>query len=150
MGKEGVQVKAVWFGLTTALGIWFITGVAGFLWVVVSEQTTYYLGLYLYLLGILGVLIGAAAAGKRSRGKGWLHGLWVGLLLGLFGVILNLELVPELYSWGAIGRQLLVWTLWGVAGGYIGAYFRSLERGKAEGIKKSFFAAEVNNSKYPW
>jgi putative membrane protein (TIGR04086 family) len=142
MGKEGVQVKAVWFGLTTALGIWVIIGVAGFLWVVVSEQTAYYLGMYLYLLGILGVLVGAVAAGKRSSGRGWLHGLWVGLLLGLFGIILNLELVPELYSWGAIGRQLLVWTLWGIAGGHLGGYFRSPERGKAEGIRRKFFSKE--------
>ena len=135
-----LDIKAVWFGVTTAFGIWFLTGAACLLWVVVSNLTTYNLGMYLYLLGILGVLVGATAAGKRSPGRGWLHGLWVGLLLGIFGVIINLEFVPELYSWGAIGRQLLVWTLWGVTGGYIGSYLRSSERGKAVETKRKLFS----------
>lgn len=125
MGKEGVQVKAVWFGLTVALGIWFIGGLTGFLWVLLSDRPIFHLGVALYLLGILGVVAGAIAAGKKSRESGWLHGLWVGLFLGLLGIIIELELVPELYSWAAIGRQLLVWTLWGLTGGYIGGFFRN-------------------------
>ena len=137
VGKEGVQVKAVWFGLTVALGIWLVAGLAGFVWVLASDRTTFNLGLALYLLGIAGVAAGAVVAGKRSAEKGWLHGLWVGHLLGIIGIITNLELVPELYSWAAIGRQLLVWTLWGVAGGYVGAQFRSPKRlGNAEKKKK--------------
>lgn len=138
MGKEGVQVKAVWFGLTVAFGIWILGGLAGFIWVMASDRTTFNLGLALYLLGIIGVAAGAVAAGKKSKEKGWLHGLWVGLLLGIIGIIINLELVPELYSWAAIGRQLLVWILWGVAGGYVGAQSRGSKRLSDVGKKKRY------------
>lgn len=140
MGIERVQVKAVWFGLTVALGIWFIGGVAGFLWVMLSDHPVINLGLFLYVLGIFGVVAGAFAAGKRSSESGWVHGLWVGLLLGLLGIIIELELVPELYSWAAIGRQLLVWTLWGLTGGYVGAFFRSQAhmRERKEKKRRSF------------
>jgi putative membrane protein (TIGR04086 family) len=135
MSRDSVRIKAVGLGFTVALGIWLITGLVSFFWVLASEQTVISLGLYLYILGILGVLCGAIVAGRKSMAQGWLHGLWVGLLLGLFGVILNLELVPELYSWGAIGRQILVWTLWGVTGGYLGAHFRSPESGAGKGSR---------------
>jgi len=58
--------------------------------------------------------------------------------LGIFGVIVNLELVPELYSWADIGRQILVWSLWGLIGGYLGAHFltRLPQIGKIIVIKK--------------
>lgn len=126
----GLELKAVWLGVTIALGCWFFCAAGLLLWVVVSGAGTYNFSLFLYLLGILGILLGGTVAGKKAKTKGWIHGLWVGAILGIFGIIVNLELVPELYSWAAIGRQLLVWSLWGFTGGYIGAHFKSLGRKK--------------------
>lgn len=120
--KFNLELRAIWLGITVALGCWFVSGIVALLWVVLTEAEVYNLGLFLYLLGIGGVLVGGAVAGRKAEDRGWLHGLWVGVLLGIFGIIVNLELVPELYSWPAIGRQLLVWSLWGLVGGYVGKF----------------------------
>jgi len=139
MGRQNkLELKAVWLGLTVALGCWFLSGIIALLWVIFSNASVFHLGMFIYLLGIFGVLLGGAVAGRKAKNKGWLHGLWVGLLLGVFGIIVSLELVPELYTWGLIGRQILVWTLWGSIAGYLGTHFltRLPQMGKIKGIKK--------------
>ncbi|MGI6144552.1 MAG: TIGR04086 family membrane protein [Peptococcia bacterium] len=137
-GKDKLELKTIWLGLTVALGFWFLSGIIALLWVIFSDAGVFHLGMFVYLLGIVGVLLGGAVAGIKAKYKGWLHGLWVGLLLGILGIIVNLELVPELYTWGLIGRQILVWTLWGLIGGYLGAHFltRLAQMGKIKGIKR--------------
>lgn len=136
--EKQIALKAVWLGLTVALGCWILSGITALLWVILNDAGVYHLGMFVYLLGITSVVMGGAVAGKTAKNKGWLHGLWVGVLLGLMGVIINLELVPELYSWADIGRQILVWSLWGLLGGYLGAHFltRLPQMGKIKGIKK--------------
>ena len=136
--RLNLELKAVWLGVTVASGCWFMSGIMALLWVVLTEAEVYHLGTFLYLLGIGGVWAGGAAAGRTAQDRGWLHGLWVGILLGLLGIIVNLELVPELYSWPAIGRQLLVWSLWGLVGGYVGAHFltKPVQMSKIRGVKK--------------
>ena len=136
--QNKLELKAVWLGLTVALGFWFLSGIVALLWVILSDAGVFQLGMFVYFLGVCGVLLGGAVAGKTAKNKGWLHGLWVGLLLGILGIIVNLELAPELYTWGLIGRQILVWTLWGLIGGYLGAHFltRLVQIGKIKGIKK--------------
>lgn len=133
----GLEQKAVWLGVTIALGCWFFCAVGLLLWIVVSGAGTYRFSMLLYFLGILGVLLGGIVAGKKAVNRGWLHGLWVGIILGILGIIVNLELIPELYSWAAIGRQLLVWSLWGFTGGYIGTHFKGMGREKDIYIKES-------------
>jgi len=118
------DIKAAWLGFMVALGTWFLGGSCSLIWVIVKGAGVYQFNMYFYLLGILGVLVGGIAAGMKSVGRGWIYGLWVGLMLGTLGVIVNLELVPELYSWVAVARQLFVWALWGITGGYIGTHLR--------------------------
>jgi hypothetical protein len=136
--EYGLQLKAIWLGVTVALGTWFFTGAAGLMWAILSEAGTVELSMCLYLLGILGVLAGGIATGKKSSGAGCIHGLWVGIVLGIFSIIFNLELVPELYSWAAIGRQMLVWSLWGLTGGYIGSFLRNVGKGKESDKKRRY------------
>lgn len=136
--ENKIDLKTVWLGLTVALGFWFLSGIIALLWVILSDTGVFHLGMFVYLLGISGVFLGGTVAGKKAKQQGWLHGFWVGLLLGILGIIVNLELVPELYTWGLIGRQILVWTLWGLFGGYLGAHFltRLVQIGKIKGIKR--------------
>lgn len=119
---DKLEIKEIWLGITVALGCWFISGIMALLWVMFTEAQVYHLGVFLYLLGIGGVLVGGVVAGRKAEDRGWLHGLWVGVLLGIFGIIVNLELMPEFYSWLTLGRQLLVWSLWGLVGGYVGKF----------------------------
>ena len=115
-----LELKAIWFGFTAALGIWFLAASVGLLWLFYRGGGTYSYGIYIYLQGILGVFLGALLAGARVQARGWFHGLWVGLFLGMMGIILYLEIMPQVVSWEGIGRQLLVWALWGVCGGHVG------------------------------
>lgn len=120
----GMELQVIWLGFTAALGFWIASSLAALGWVLIQGAGTYWLGVYVYLFGLLGVFLGGLLAGRRAEARGWLHGLWVGIFLGLFGVIFNLELVPRLASWGSILRQLLVWALWGLTGGYLGHYLK--------------------------
>ncbi|MBZ4652872.1 MAG: hypothetical protein JG781_210 [Peptococcaceae bacterium] len=119
--EYGLELKAVWLGFTTALGVWFCAVCLGLLWIMLKGAGSYWFGAYVYLVGLLGVFLGGLFAGSRVSKKGWLHGLWVGVLLGMLGIIVNLELAPQLLSLASMGRQLLVWSLWGLTGGYIGS-----------------------------
>lgn len=118
--EYGLELKAVWLGFTTALGIWFCAVCLGLLWILLKGAGSYWFGAYVYLAGLLGVFLGGVFAGQAGK-KGWLHGLWVGVLLGMLGIIVNLELAPQLLSLASMGRQLLVWSLWGLTGGYVGS-----------------------------
>jgi|GEM_PF-969369 len=119
-----LELKAIWFGFTTALGIWLLAASLGLLWLLARGAGTYSYGIYIYLQGILGVFLGGLLAGTRVQSRGWLHGLWVGMLLGMLGIILNLEILPQVVTWAGIGRQLLVWSLWGLFGGHVGYYLK--------------------------
>lgn len=127
-GDFGLELKAVWFGVCVGLGVWLLSALGGIVWVVLEGAGTYTLGVFIYLVGILGVLMGAFTAGVRCSIKGWQHGLIVGIFLSLFGLIANLELFPHAYSWLGIGRQLLIWSLWGLFGGYVGSYFKAAQK----------------------
>lgn len=128
----GMDVKAIWLGVTAALGVWIVAALLGLFWIWLQGTGAYWLGIYVYLLGILGVFIGSFLAGSKAEIRGWLHGLWVGLFLGLIGIIINLELAPQIYSWWGITRHMLVWTLWGITGGYLGQSIRLGRVGKEE------------------
>jgi putative membrane protein (TIGR04086 family) len=123
--KESIlDIKVLWLGFTISLGVWFITVVLVLIWLVFMGEGNYWLSAYIYILGIAGVVVGSIMAGIRATRRGWLHGLWVGALLGLMGAIVNLELMPYIYTWTGIGRQLLTWSLWGLFGGHLGHYLK--------------------------
>jgi putative membrane protein (TIGR04086 family) len=117
-----VELTAIWLGMVTALACWLIGGFLMILWVFYSSATVYHLEFLIYLLGISGVLLGGIIAGSKVKKTAWLHGLWVGVLLGLLGLIINLEIAPEFYSWLTLGRQFFVWSLWGLVGGYFSRF----------------------------
>lgn len=119
-----LDLKAVWFGFTAALGIWLLAAALGLLWLLVRGGGIYSYGVYIYLQGILGVFLGGLLAGTRVKRRGWLHGLWVGMLLALMGIIVRLEIIPQVFTWIIIGRQFLIWSLWGLAGGQVGYYLK--------------------------
>lgn len=127
--RFGSDFKALWWGFILALTIWFVAAGAGLLWITVQGTESYGLAVYLYLSGLLGVFLGGMMAGRKSETKGWRQGLGVGIILGLCGTLMNLELIPQLYSLRSLVHHLLVWGLWGFTGGYIGAYL------KPKGIK---------------
>lgn len=120
----GLDLNAVWMGSLAGLGIWFLAGLLGLAWIMLGGSGAYSLTVYIYLSGVGGVFAGGCLAGHRAELKGWLHGLWVGLFLGIISLIVNLEFAPQIFSWQGLGRQLLVWALWGMTGGYLGYYFR--------------------------
>lgn len=136
-GDFGLELKAIWFGVSAGLAVWLTAALGGLIWVALDGTGTYTLGVFIYLVGILGVILGGYIAGSRSNIKGWLHGLIVGLLLSFFGLIANLELFPQAYSWLDMGRQVLIWSLWGVFGGYLGFYFKAAHRNKSSRSKKA-------------
>lgn len=135
-----LELKAVWFGFTAALGIWLIAALLGLLWLAFRGGGMYSYGVYIYLQGILGVFLGGLFAGTRVQKRGWLHGLWVGMLLALLGIITRLELAPQVFTWTIIGRQFLVWSLWGMAGGQAGYYLK--ESGLRRTAKTGFPASK--------
>lgn len=132
----GLEIKAVWLGFTAALGVWFIAAILGVIWLVIKGEGVYWLGIYLYLTGLLGVFIGGLLGGARADKRGWLHGLWVGILLGMLGIVVNLELAPQAYTWMGVARQFLVWALWGLAGGHAGFHLQGAGSEKIAGRKK--------------
>lgn len=139
MGPWGrLDLGAVWLGFTGALLYWLAGGLIIFCGIIFTGAKVYHLELLLYLGGITGVLLGGIIAGRRAGKRGWLVGCWVGVLLGLLGLIINLELVPELYSWVVLGRQLFVWSLWGLVGGYMGTHFltETPQMDKIKGVKQ--------------
>jgi len=129
----GLELKKLWLGVLAGLGIWLAAALLGLGWIAFSGTGQYYLSLYVYVAGILGVVLGGFAAGRRAVKRGWLHGLWVGILLALCGIIANLELMPHSYTWLGMLRQLVLWSLWGLAGGYLGQLLKSPGRGKTIG-----------------
>lgn len=120
----GSDLKVLWFGFIIALTIWFVAAGAGLLWITVQGTESYGLAVYLYLSGLLGVFLGGLVAGRKADKKGWMQGLGVGIILGLCGTLMNLELIPQVYSFRGLLHHLLVWGLWGLTGGYIGAYVK--------------------------
>lgn len=137
-----LDIKAIWFGFTAALGIWLLAAAAALLWLLFRGGGTYSYGVYIYLSGVLGVFLGGVLTGTRVQGRGWLHGLWVGLLLAMLGIILRLEVMPEVFTWSGIGRQLLLWSLWGLAGGHAGYYVRERslrKKMKADGYVRNVY-----------
>lgn len=122
--KSVLSVKAVWYGILTSLGIWFVAVALGLLWSIIKGAGMYWLGLYIYMMGILGVFVGGIIAGRKSKKRGWSHGIVVGILLGILGLVVNLDLFPNIYTYQGIGRHMLVWSLWGLVGGQLGYYFK--------------------------
>ncbi|PKM89359.1 MAG: hypothetical protein CVU87_05520 [Firmicutes bacterium HGW-Firmicutes-12] len=130
-----LDIKAIWFGFTISLGVWFTTAVLGIIWLLLMGEGSYWYSAYIYILGIAGVMAGSFMSGTRATVRGWLHGLWVGVLLGMLGAIVILELMPYIYTWAGLGRLLLVWSFWGLFGGHMGYCFK--ERfGKEKGMQK--------------
>lgn len=134
--NNNLDTNTIWLGFTIGLAVWFCGGILGLLWVVLQGAGTYWLGLYMYLTCILGVFVGGFLSGRRVKTNGWLHGLWIGLLLGFLGTIVNLEIIPQVYSWPGIVRQFALWVVWGLVGGYVGSQFKAKpHRQKVKGIK---------------
>lgn len=129
----GLDLKTLWLGVTVGLGVWFVAALLGLGWITLSGTGRYFFSVYVYAVGILGVILGGFSAGSRSEKKGWLHGLWVGIMLALCGIIANLELIPQAYTWLGMLRQLLLWALWGLTGGYLGHILKPVKRGKTIG-----------------
>ena len=79
-GKDKLELKTIWLGLTVALGFWFLSGIIALLWVIFSDAGVFHLGMFVYLLGIVGVLLGGAVAGIKAKYKGlvaWFMGRFV-------------------------------------------------------------------------
>lgn len=121
----GLDLKAIWLGVMAGLAAWFLAALLGLVWIMLGGSGFYSLTAYVYLAGVAGVFTGGCLAGHKADIRGWLHGLWVGIFLGLFSLVANLEFAPQIFSWQSLGRQLLVWVLWGISGGYLGYYLRS-------------------------
>lgn len=118
--ENDLDIKAIWYGFTVSLGVWFIALVLGFMWLVIKGEGFFWYSVYIYIVGILGAFIGGISAGFCAADKGWLHGLWVGIILAILGAIVNLEILPYTYTWTGIGRQLILFMLWGLSGGHLG------------------------------
>lgn len=119
------DIKAIWLGFTVSLGVWFIALVLGLIWLVINGEGIFWYSVYVYVMGIAGVFAGGLSAGARSLAKGWLHGLLVGIILGILGAIVNLEILPYTYTWSGLARQIVLWILWGLAGGHVGSHYQT-------------------------
>lgn len=129
----GLDLKCLWWGVIAGLGIWLAAALLGLGWITFQGKEAYTFSVYVYIVGILGVAAGGFLAGNRSEVKGWLHGFWVGIILALCGIIANLELIPQAYSWPGMLRQLILWALWGLTGGYLGQRLRPAKGGQTMG-----------------
>lgn len=129
------DIKAVWLGFTVSLGVWFIALVLGLIWLVFNGEGIFWYSIYIYVMGIAGVFAGGLSAGARSSAKGWLHGLLVGIILGILGAIVNLEILPYTYTWSGLARQIVLWLLWGLAGGHLGSHYQARFAHKNTGEK---------------
>lgn len=115
-----MSIKAVWLGIITALGLWLAAAVLGVIWLLLNGEGFYWFSIYIYLMGLAGVFAGGWLSGSRSPERGWQHGLYAGIALGILGAFVNLELAPLTFTWAGVLRQLIVWALWGMFGGYLG------------------------------
>ncbi|MDX9872916.1 MAG: TIGR04086 family membrane protein [Clostridia bacterium] len=115
-----MSIKAVWLGIILSVVLWLAGAVLGVAWLLINGEGFYWFSVYIYLMGLAGAFAGGFSAGGRSEKRGWEHGLCVGVVLGLLGALVNLELAPLTFTWSGVLRQLVVWALWGMLGGYLG------------------------------
>ncbi len=118
--------KAILVGCIATLAVWLLAALLAALWVYFKGTGTYLFSTYIYLLGVVGVFAGGLAAGLLADKSGWTSGAAVGLLLGIVGVAVGLEVIPQAYTLLEGVRCVLVWSLWGLSGGYLGSSIKAV------------------------
>lgn len=131
-GKNaGLCYSALWYGFLAACFLWVVLVGGGTLVVLALTEGTIYqmadlLRLVTWSIFFLGGLITAYKAGF----KGWQHGLWVGLFLGLLSVIFLLEIVPAIIAWQVVLFQWVAALILGTSGGIVGLRVRKAKKDK--------------------
>jgi len=125
----GLSYSALWYGLLTAGLLWIGLVGAGTLLVLATGQGSIYsMADLLQLVTWLSFFLGGFIAAYKAGFKGWQHGLWVGIFLGLLSVIFLLEIVPSIIAWQQVLFQWVAAAILGTAGGIVG--YRALKTRK--------------------
>lgn len=103
-------------GLITALAGGVVLGILTLQILAVETHLQSIAGVW----GIVSVLAGALAAGRRAGAKGWLNGSATGALMALIAAGLSAIVLRSDMSWLSLGRSLAVGLLCGALAGTIG------------------------------
>jgi len=99
-------------GSVTSIGLRLAAGFAGSGWLSIFSERPDGNSLYMRLMGVLGVLVGAAVAGwvkRRNPGKG--NAFFEGLIVAIANITLSVFLYKPIFSMGMID-----WVIYFIAG----------------------------------
>lgn len=121
-GKNtGINYSALWYGIISALILWLgIVGLGTGVVLLSTKGTIYSMAGLLKLATWAIFFLGGFNAAYKAGEKGWQHGLWTGLFLGLISVVFLLEIAPSIISWEQIFFQWMAAVILGVSGGLMG------------------------------
>ncbi|MFZ5942750.1 MAG: YrzE family protein [Bacillota bacterium] len=116
-----ISYSALWYGIIAACLLWLaLVGAGTFVILAVTEGTIYSMAGLLKLVTWTIFFLGGYLSAYRAGIKGWQHGLWTGIFLGLFSAIFLLEIVPAVIAWQDVLFQWFAAAILGTSGGLIG------------------------------
>ncbi len=88
--------------------------------VVSTPLTEQRAGAALFVTGLLSLAIGAGFGARRAGGRGWIHGLLIGLVYVACSLALEPALFPGTISFGGVMTRLALGLATGALGGVVG------------------------------
>lgn len=133
----GLHLLALWWGIIAAISFWLFSSIIILFFTLFMGSGIYDTSVFFYLMGVISIIIGGITSGFKSQNKGMIHGLWVGLLLGLISIIGLIELVPSSITLLTALKQLGQWCIWGSLGGLIGVKLKPKQPISIADVRKS-------------
>lgn len=115
-----VQAGAVASGVVATFVASLVAAGVVALIVVSTPLTEQRAGATLFVTGLLSLAVGAGFGARRAGGRGWLHGLLIGLVYVACSLALEPLLFPGAVSFGGVMTRLALGLGTGAFGGLVG------------------------------